>query len=733
MREVRDRLRTLDQIQAPDLRDRIRSWEPRAPRAERSLRRVGIALLAFVVAAAGIAFAIRTFRATELPTRLATTIENGKIGFTALINRAESTAATWVVNPDGTGLGKLSRTSGIGGEFGPAWSPDGSKVAFYVDDSVGGSYDLYVMNADGSGMTRLTDSSRDETNPVWSPDGTRLAYVVDNPDGTSEIFTMKADGTGKAKLTDGVHDLSPAWSPDGSKIAFVRGAADYDIYTVRPDGIDLKKLTNFSGYEEMPVWSPDGSRIAFLSSQAGETELDVMNADGTGVAKLTDAPTDRPECCVGRVAWSPDGTTIAFGVYGDGNWDLYAVNADGTEQMRLTSESGDEVSPIWAPNGSKIAFLASPAPSSEGDNGGTFDVYTMESDGTGLTELTSNGRGLGGGLGWQPVPLVRETSGPTDTPTPTETLAETVTIDPTVVTDVPVGDFPSAITTGEGSVWVAVESRSDDGNEVARIDPATNEVTQTITTDGPPRWLGIGDGSLWIALDHLVQRIDPETGQMIAEIRGPGSFLTFTRGAVWAVDSANSIARIDSTTGEVVATVSLGLPASGYITGPPVGTPDAVWIMTFRGGDAPGGAGGELLRVDPNTNSVVARIDLEASTAFGVGDTAVWAVATYGPDSTYLTRIDAGTNETGSSVIVEGGWTPFAVGAGRLWLMGGMEPEIRLAWLDLGTLTLEGSIVVGELPAFEGSGIYDPATDTIWVAPYEGSVTRVDLRSTPPT
>lgn len=325
-----------------------------------------------------------------------------------------------------------------------------------------------------------------------------------------------------------------------------------------------------------------------------------------------------------------------------------------------------------------------------------------------------------------PLVVLSSIRGPSTLP------AGTSPVDPRVVADVAVGDFPSAITTGDGAVWVGVEARAGGQNVVARIDAVSNEVTKAIPVDGPPRSLAIGGGSLWVALDFSVQRIDPETGQVIAEIRGPGTFLTFTPGAVWAVDSANSMARIDSTTSEVVATVSLGLLPSGYITGPPVGTRDAVWIMAFRGGDAAGGAGSELLRVDPNTNSVVARIDLgKVSTAFAVGDGGVWAVATYGPDRTYLTRIDAGTNEASSPVVVDGQWTPFAVGAGRLWLMGGMEPEIRLAWLDPATLELEGSIVVGEFPAFEGSGIFDPETDTVWVAQYEGSVTRVDLRPTP--
>jgi hypothetical protein len=306
--------------------------------------------------------------------------------------------------------------------------------------------------------------------------------------------------------------------------------------------------------------------------------------------------------------------------------------------------------------------------------------------------------------------------------------ATTGPVNPTVTAQVAVGDFPSAIATEDGSVWVAVQSGAGGENVVARIDPATNEVIERIPVDGLPEWVAIGGGSLWIGLPVAVQRVDPETGQVIAEIRGAGGPLTFTGGSVWAVASATSIARIDSSTNQLVATVSLDLPGDGYIIAGPVGTSDAVWVIAALDSDAAGAASGQLLRIDPDTNSVVARIDLEvASSALAVGDGAAW-VARWGADRTYLTRIDTGTNQADVPIVVEGGWTPFAVGAGRLWLEGGFVPEIRLAWLNPAALQLEGSIVVARTLAFEGSGVFDPETDTVWVVQEEDSVTRVDVR-----
>jgi hypothetical protein len=301
-------------------------------------------------------------------------------------------------------------------------------------------------------------------------------------------------------------------------------------------------------------------------------------------------------------------------------------------------------------------------------------------------------------------------------------------VDPAVTADVDVGDLPSAIASGGGSVWVVVQSRAGGENVVARIDPASNEVTERIPVDGLPEWVAMGDGSLWIGLPSAVQRIDPETGQVVAEIRGAGGPLTITGGSVWAVASGTSIARIDPSTNQIVATVALDL-LGGYIIAGPVGTGDGVWVIAALDSDAAGMATGQLLRIDPNTNSVVARIDLAvASSALAVGDGAAW-VARWGADRTYLTRIDAGTNRADVPIVVAGAWTPFAVGAGRLWLEGGFVPEIRLAWLNLAGLKLEGSIVVARTLAFEGSGVFDHETGAVWVAQHEDSVTRVDVRA----
>lgn len=250
------------------------------------------------------------------------------------------------------------------------------------------------MNAEGTGVTNVTTSPEDvqrgfsQYYAQWSPDGSMIAYDRDD-DG---FHVMNADGSDDRKIVDGGN---PTWSPDGSWIAFVMGS-DHgaDLWKVHPDGTGLTQPTQNTGSDELPVWSPDGSRIAFMRQGA----LFAVNADGTGLSVLADirgAYTFQPQ-------WSLDGTRLVFEVempspapsdQGGRNYDIFGVNSDGSGLIDLTpTENVTENYPIWSPDGSKIAFGASDVLT--GDNTGTYDLYTMNPDGTGVKRLTTNG-GLG--------------------------------------------------------------------------------------------------------------------------------------------------------------------------------------------------------------------------------------------------------------------------------------------------------------------------------------------------
>jgi Tol biopolymer transport system component len=278
------------------------------------------------------------------------------------------------------------------------------KIAFISNRD--GNREVYAMNADGSGQTRLTNNSDLDGSPVWSPDGTKIAFVHFDLEAINfEIRVMNADGSGQTSLISDA--LSPAWSPDGTQIAFMRGGR---VYVMNADGSGVTNL-NQSGSD--PTWSPDGSKIAFSTNRDGNWEVYVMNADGSSPANLTNDPE-----VDAQPAWSPDGSRIAFRRYLDLDNDLYVMNADGSGRTNITNDPArDDTSPAWSPDGSKIAF--------RGYLGGNGDVYTMNADGSGVTRLTDHPE-LDYAPDWQPVDEpgatptpTAGTSVPTATPTPT--------------------------------------------------------------------------------------------------------------------------------------------------------------------------------------------------------------------------------------------------------------------------------------------------------------------------
>ncbi len=249
------------------------------------------------------------------------------------------------------------------------------KVVF--ESTRDGNYEIYVMNADGTGQTRLTNNSTTDGNPTWSPDGTKIAFDSFR-DGNFEIYVMNADGTGQTRVTNNpAYDTASTWSPDGTQIAFMRGPVfDEDIYIMNADGSGETRLTTSGG--RFPDWSPDGTKIAFDSDRLGNFDVYVMNADGTGQTRFTTSPMGD-----GVANWSPDSKKIAFQSFRDGNWEIYVMNADGTGQTRLTASPGADEFPAWSPDGTKIAF--------QSPRSGNLDVWVMNAAGSAPANLSNNG------------------------------------------------------------------------------------------------------------------------------------------------------------------------------------------------------------------------------------------------------------------------------------------------------------------------------------------------------
>jgi len=143
------------------------------------------------------------------------------------------------------------------------------------------------MKSDGTGQTNLTRHASDDSFPAWSPDGKRIAFDSYR-DGQQRIYVMNPDGTGVTRLTNGRLDHKPAWSPDGKRIAFTSFRdGNYEIYVMNADGSNPVRLTNNTQPDTNAVWSPDGKRIAYCHYTEGiRYRIYVMSADGSGSALL---------------------------------------------------------------------------------------------------------------------------------------------------------------------------------------------------------------------------------------------------------------------------------------------------------------------------------------------------------------------------------------------------------------------------------------------------------------
>jgi Tol biopolymer transport system component len=257
----------------------------------------------------------------------------------------------------------------------PAPTLDGTKIAFTSERD--GNPEIYVMNSDGSGQTRLTNNSTSDTYPSLSPNGSKIAFVS-NQGGNPGIYVMNSDGSGQICLSEG-DDKAPSWSPDGSKITFSSNRdGNYEIYVMNVDGSEQTRLTNNNTMDLRPSWSPDGSQIAFSSDRDGNYDIYVMGTDGSGLARLTD--NDMSDT---YPSWSPDGSQIAFDSGRDGNLNIYVMNADGSGQTGITENPKADYYPSWSPDGSQLAFSS--------DRDGNYEIYVMNADGSGQTRLTENG------------------------------------------------------------------------------------------------------------------------------------------------------------------------------------------------------------------------------------------------------------------------------------------------------------------------------------------------------
>ena len=233
----------------------------------------------------------------------------------------------YVMNLDGSDVRQL--TDRPGDNVTPSWSPDGSSLAFAAN--IGDNSDIYLMNADGSDVRRLTEHPGDDSHPHWSADGERIIFNSPRPtpdlslgwlEQWHEVFSMKPDGSDLKQHTDGRTVITfPSFSPDGTKIVYRKItdtpgfnwslgniAINSEVFTAEADGSDEVNISNSAAFDGWPVWSPDGAKIAFASNRAGPAnvgQIFVVNADGSDLRQVTFGPWSHVQ-----PSWSPDGTTI---------------------------------------------------------------------------------------------------------------------------------------------------------------------------------------------------------------------------------------------------------------------------------------------------------------------------------------------------------------------------------------------------------------------------------------
>jgi hypothetical protein len=306
---------------------------------------------------------------------------NGKIAFV-------KDSDIYVMEANGTGVTRLTFTPGNNDDR-PAFSPDGSKIAF-TSDQGGNGWDIWVMQADGSNPTRLTTVAATDYNPTWSPDGSKIAFETwRNP--YTEIWVMDADGSNQRMVINrapasNVQD--PAWSPDGSRIAYVRSNPAPAIAAASAaDGSGEVILA--AAYAHDPTWSPDASRLAYkrTNTATGVTDIHAVEvASGVDTNLTADAANDQ------FPAWSPDGTQIAYAVL-SGQWEIFRMNANGTGKVNVTNNNplSSERNPDWGP----APAASAPPALVVADGGATFEdggdgTYTVL-----LNNLTAMPLGIG--------------------------------------------------------------------------------------------------------------------------------------------------------------------------------------------------------------------------------------------------------------------------------------------------------------------------------------------------
>ena len=252
-----------------------------------------------------------------------------------------------VMQPDGSGRRRL--TNDDHGYIYAAISPDGRRIVFNRFTPDDHSEGIFLMNADGSGQALLVNRSPIfDGEPAWSPDGSQIAFTsyIDGPFGAfGRIFIINVDGTGLRQVTPDVDpndykfDGGASWSPDGIRLVFTRSGL---LHVINADGTGFTPLPNEDAAQN-PSWSPDGRHIAYQALDA-PGDIRMRDADGSNPVTISNTPEQQ-----GWPRWSPDSRRIVFNRVVGGEFRLLVINVDGSGETRLSFGASEDVLPSWSP------------------------------------------------------------------------------------------------------------------------------------------------------------------------------------------------------------------------------------------------------------------------------------------------------------------------------------------------------------------------------------------------
>lgn len=270
----------------------------------------------------------------------------------AYVTREETPGVTPVYKlqvADSDGFNPQTVVSSAESLMSPAWSPDGSRLAYVSFEDKRSK--VYIQNLTTGRRELIAQFTGINSAPAWSPDGSRLALTLSR-DGNAEIYVMRIDTRALKRLTyDPSIDTEPAWSPDGSSIVFTSDrAGSPQIYRMSANGGSAERLTFDGDYNARPSYAADGKSITFVSRQQGGFRIAILRLDNRTTQVLTETFLDESP------SFAPNGRMIMYATEQRGRGVLASVSADGRVRQLFKFEEGDVREPAWSPYNRELQY-----------------------------------------------------------------------------------------------------------------------------------------------------------------------------------------------------------------------------------------------------------------------------------------------------------------------------------------------------------------------------------------